>query len=202
MPLLCKTVLFHRRSRLHAAPPFHCIALRLCALPLLSVSPLFRCAASHFTALPSQCGSPRCFTVAVPSIASHSLAVAALCVTGPCRCIAERFAALPWRFIALQCYSVALRLPTLPSVSFPFRGKSSTGYALPLLFPSEHFLRFSLHFSSVASHLVTAPGHADAPRSLALPLRHIAPRCHSAALLDFLPDEPALAAVAPLADAG
>ena len=55
---------------------------------------------------------------------------------------------------------------------------------------------------SVASRLVAALCHADAPRSFAFPLRHIAPRCHSAALLEFLPGESALSAVPPLADAG
>lgn len=55
---------------------------------------------------------------------------------------------------------------------------------------------------SVASSFVAALCHADAPRSFAFPSRHIAPRCHSAALLDFLPDKPAFSTVAPLANAG
>ena len=126
---LVRSIPLHFKATRCSAFQFRCIALLLCALPLLSASPLFRC-------------------------------------------IAERFAALPFHSVSMQCYSVASRLLTLPSISFPFHGKSSTGYALPLLFPSEHFLRVSVHFSTLALRRRATLHHGSAVQRLAFPLRH------------------------------
>lgn len=100
------------------------------------------------------------------------------CQTWLFHCSSRLHGAPPFNSIALPCTSVhclccAFRrfAVALLNDSRPFRCKSPLVHALPLPFPSEHFLRFSLHFSSLASLRAELLLITVAPHCCATPFR-------------------------------
>lgn len=109
-------------------------AERIYSMPLHCQTWLFHCSSRLH-------GAPPFNSIALPCTSVHCLRPA------------PPISVMPFHCFAMQCYSVALLSDSRPfrCCSWPFRCKSPLVHALPLPFPSEHFLRFSLHFSSVAS---------------------------------------------------